>query len=418
MTTVKLIIEFSSIQVMEHLISELLKFGSVPYVSKMFPIAFLLTDDSNIAKIRQIPGIVSVAKDEETQVQGHLGTRDFIITNYQAKQILKATNIPFTGKGVVIAVLDSGINTKHPALTEKILGSFNFTSSSTSEDLLGHGTHVSGIIAGKKLESPFGITEGFAPEALLYNIKVFNDEGIGTLSSLIQALEFCFELDVDLINFSGGSPSLGTITTQDKLLNSLTLINKIACCATGNEGINPVDTPATSEKSIAVGGYSLLTDMRESYSNYGGIVTMKPDICGLSENIASTCAGSLDGLYDGKKNGFEVLSGTSMATPMITGLLAQLTEAKGSKLTREEIEFILSKSGSVTNKNENVGYGLLNAESALATLNLLKSGVAPDIEEPQQSSNFGVFALASTSIVASLLLVSKKKKSLRTKTAR
>lgn len=371
---VKLIIELEDLDSRDDLISTLSQLGNVIHISKSFPIVFLITDKSNLGQIRSLPGVVQVTVDEKTSVQTVVSNRDQIVTTLEAKQTLNAVDTGYSGNDIKVAILDTGIKQDHPVLMNKVIDSFNFTESNTTDDLLGHGTHVAGILAGSNSESPFGVTEGMAPNVQLYNIKVLNDDGVGSLTNLIRGLEKAAELGVDLINFSGGAGPTDGFATQDKMINSLASLGINSCCATGNSGIRPVSSPSIASHSIAVGGYDLLTNSREKHSNFGGVdLFIKPDTVALSEDIASSCTGKLDGAFDGEKNDFEVLSGTSMACPMITGAIALLTEAKGRLLTREELEYLLSMSSTLQTKNDQVGYGLLNVTNAIQLL--------PDVKE-------------------------------------
>ncbi|MBI5553565.1 MAG: S8 family serine peptidase, partial [Candidatus Diapherotrites archaeon] len=113
------------------------------------------------------------------------------------------------GSGVRVAVVDSGIDSTHPMLSGKVVLERNFSSASTVGDVLGHGTHVAGIVAGKEWNGLSGV----APEALLVNAKVLDDSGTGSSESVIAGINWVLDPDgnpltddgAKIINLSLGS---------------------------------------------------------------------------------------------------------------------------------------------------------------------------------------------------------------------
>lgn len=226
----------------------------------------------------------------------------------------------WTGKGVVIAILDTGCNYHHLDLKERIIGGYNFTNESNGdvtkiEDYNGHGTHVAGIIAATLNGN--GIV-GVAPNVNLLILKVLNHKGRGTLESLVTAIEYA-------INWTGPnnekvsilSLSLGLSYSEEILHNAIkqAIANDIAVVvASGNEGDGDLTTdeysyPAGYEEVIAVGAI----DTNFSVARFSN-TNKEVDIYAPGVNIKSTYL----------KENFESLSGTSMATPHVSGALALL----------------------------------------------------------------------------------------------
>lgn len=243
----------------------------------------------------------------------------------------------WTGKDVVIAILDTGCNFHHLDLKERIIGGYNFTNESNGdvtkiEDYNGHGTHVAGIIAATLNNN--GIV-GVAPKAKLLILKVLNQKGSGTTESLVKAIEYA-------VNWTGPndekvsilSLSLGLSSSKETLHTAIkqAIANEIAVVvASGNEGDGDLSTeeysyPAAYEEVIAVGAI----DSNIAVANFSN-TNKEVDIYAPGVDIRSTYLGE----------NFENLSGTSMAAPHVSGALALLINKyenlKKRKPTEQEL---------------------------------------------------------------------------------
>lgn len=218
------------------------------------------------------------------------------------------------GKGITVAILDTGIDTKHVCLKDRIIGGKNFTNEGKEDDVTdwnGHGTHVAGIIAGNRAEN--GIT-GVAPECNLLIIKVLNRTGNGSFDNIIKGIEYAIECDVDIINLS-----LGGKTNHDYLHEVIQrAVNKgiCICCASGNGGDGNADTdefnfPGSYHEVIEVGAIDRDNTIAK-FSNTNPEI----DIVSFGVNIMSTFKG----------NRYATTSGTSQATPHVSGALALIKE--------------------------------------------------------------------------------------------
>lgn len=231
------------------------------------------------------------------------------------------------GKGIVIAIIDTGCEINHPDLKENIISGYNFTEDDNSnpniyKDYRGHGTHVAGIIAasdnGKEIV-------GVAPESKLLILKVIDKNGVGSYKNLIKAIEFSMNWKgpnkekVSIINISlGGSlPDKKLYTTIKKAKKKgIVIIAASGNEGDGNENTNEISFPGFYKEVIQVG--SITKDKKPSkFSN----TNINLDFVAPGENIISTH------LY----NNYVQLSGTSMAAPYVTGAIALIIKMIGKQ---------------------------------------------------------------------------------------
>jgi len=252
------------------------------------------------------------------------------------------------GEGIKVAVLDTGIDHNHPDLKDNVKAYIDFTKSPYGAmDRKGHGTHVAGIIAG--VDNGIGMI-GVAPKAELYAAKVLGDNGGGTYDAIIRGIEWAIAQDVDIINMS-----LGVSTEPPKKVHEAIKhahdAGIILIAATGN-GNREVCWPAMYDEVIAVSAMDM-TYERASFSNYG----IKNEIMAPGVDIYST--------YPNGK--YAELSGTSMATPVITGCVAlylSLLKKQGAaRPTVQQVHEALRNAVvdlGAAGKDEMFGYGLIN----------------------------------------------------------
>ncbi|MEG2338615.1 MAG: S8 family peptidase [Clostridium sp.] len=261
---------------------------------------------------------------------------------------------PTKGKGIKIAILDTGCDVNHPDLVGRIAGVRNFTSDDRGAinivtDRVGHGTHVAGTISGN--ENGSGVV-GVAPNASLYILKVLTEEG-GTIEDLIKAINYAVTLKVDII-----SMSLGTTVRDIRLYYAILRAvgqNISIVCAAGNSGDNDFRTdeksyPAAFQESICVG--SMDSEYAPSFFTNSND---KVDLVAPGEEVVST--------YPGGR--YAVMSGTSMATPHVTGALALLKnwakKNSSRKLTELDLyNHLIRKTVDIPYDARLVGFGALN----------------------------------------------------------
>jgi major intracellular serine protease len=216
------------------------------------------------------------------------------------------------GKGVKVAVLDTGCDISHPDLKDRVIGGRNFTDDDRSNpeifnDYNGHGTHVAGTIAAT--ENTSGVI-GVAPEAGLLIVKVLNKAGSGRYEWIIKGIEYAIDQNVDIISMSLGGPT--DVPELHAAIKSAVEKGILVVCAAGNEGdgddsTNEFAYPGCYNEVISVGAISLERDSSDFTNSNNEI-----DLVAPGERILSTY---LNGKY-------ATLSGTSMAAPHVSGALA------------------------------------------------------------------------------------------------
>ncbi|WP_018922805.1 S8 family serine peptidase [Salsuginibacillus kocurii] len=226
-----------------------------------------------------------------------------------------------TGEGVSVAVIDTGIMHAHPDLN--VTDSISFVDGTEdAEDDNGHGTHVAGIISA--LNNNEG-TVGVAPEVDLYAAKVLNQDGSGFHSWLVQGLDWAVENEVDVINLSVGGDRHSNVLSD--AIERAHEEGSVLVAAAGNRGNGEdrIEYPARYDDVIAVGATNRW-DQRAEFSATGPAL----DLVAPGQHILST---TNDGSY-GRE------SGTSMATPHVSGHLALLQQTE-PEATNEELSRLL-----------------------------------------------------------------------------
>lgn len=231
----------------------------------------------------------------------------------------------YTGKGVTVGVLDSGYDTTHPDLKEVVADAKDFTGEGIT-DTHGHGTHVASTIAGSGAASG-GRHKGVAPDARLVVGKVCGDDTCEE-SAVLAGMEWAAQ-HAKVVSMSLGGDATDGTDPLSVAVNELTARHgALFVVAAGNNGwAGTVGTPATADAALAVGSVSK-QDVLSSFSSQGprvGDQAVKPDITAPGENIiAARAAGTsmgdpVDALHTSA-------SGTSMATPHVSGAAAILAQ--------------------------------------------------------------------------------------------
>ena len=229
------------------------------------------------------------------------------------------------GKGVKIAIVDSGVDTSH-TLLRHVRHGVDLTNPADPQawthDIVGHGTHAAGIVAAR--DESGKMLRGFVPDAEIHVLKVFPG---GRLSNALEALDYCLELEIDVVNLSLGTPQPSQAIGQ-KLEEAV--FHGIACIvAAGSSGAR-VQYPASSPHTMAVGAVGRLNE-------YPGATweatTVQPHLIAPDGIFApsfsctgpelAVCAPGV-AIVSTVPGGFEPQSGTSTAAPHVTGLAALL----------------------------------------------------------------------------------------------
>ena len=256
-----------------------------------------------------------------------------------------------TGKDIDVAVLDTGISNSNSLLD--VESEVDFTGEGT-DDGNGHGTHVAGIIA-----SQDDNYRGISYDADLLDVKVLQSDGTGSASNVIDGIQWAVEKNADVISLSLGAP-VDQCDGEDALseaINNAYSQGTLPVVAAGNEGPDSgtITVPGCAEDALTVGSVGSSNDV-SSFSSRGPTADgrVKPDVVSPGESVTSTW-------NDG---GFETASGTSMATPHVSGTAAILF-AQNSSITVEEAKTVIMNSSEDLGLAENdQGSGLVDVYEA------------------------------------------------------
>ncbi|MFF1742815.1 S8 family serine peptidase, partial [Streptomyces mirabilis] len=236
----------------------------------------------------------------------------------------------FDGKGVKIAVLDTGVDTGHPDLAGRIAESESFVPDEGIQDGFGHGTHVASTLVGSGAASG-GRYKGVAPGAELAVGKVLDDTGNGQESWIIAGMEWAAHSGAKIVSMSlGGTasgPSDPLSETVDRLSASTGTLFVIAAGNTGPSD-ETVGTPGIADSALTVGAVDK-SDHLASFSSRGprpGDSAVKPEITAPGVNITAARASGTS-MGTPVDDHYTTASGTSMATPHVAGTAALVAQA-------------------------------------------------------------------------------------------
>jgi len=318
---------------------------------------------SALANLAKDPDLVYITSDRPV--------RSFLANAAPAINAPYAWSFGYDGTGIGVAVVDSGI-TGHDDLKDssghnRVVYNANFASDSGTNDVYGHGEHVAGIVGGSGKDSIcsncFSVIKGIAPNSTLINLRALDKNGQGTDSSVIAAINKAIQLkstyNIRVLNLSVGRPVYESYA-QDPLCQAVESAWKagiVVVVAAGNygrdnsvgeNGYGTITAPGNDPYVITVGAMKTMgtpdrsDDRMASYSSKGptGIDhVLKPDLVAPGNVMTSLQTGAnleklypsnraLRGSYQSGQTGYSdkyfVLSGTSMAAPVVSGAVADL----------------------------------------------------------------------------------------------
>ncbi|WP_020574281.1 S8 family serine peptidase [Actinopolymorpha alba] len=233
----------------------------------------------------------------------------------------------FDGRGVTVAVLDTGIDTTHPDFGDRVTATRDFSGKGSVVDGAGHGTHVASILAGSGAASE-GRYRGVAPGARLMVGKVLGDDGSGATSQVIEGMQWAATGGADVVNLSLGGPVTRGDDPLSQALNSLSKqYGTVFVVAAGNfspfmPGSSFVSSPGSAEAALTVGAVNK-SDRMYTGSRRGrmGDSAIKPELVAPGVNITAAQAAGTGG-----DQPYATMTGTSMATPHVAGTAALLLQ--------------------------------------------------------------------------------------------
>lgn len=272
-----------------------------------------------------------------------------------------------TGKGVDVAVLDTGIDAEHPDLAGRIAASQSFVPDEDVTDRHGHGTHVASTIAGTGAASD-GKEKGVAPGADLHIGKVLSDEGSGQDSWVLAGMEWAaVDQHADIINMSLGNPtpSDGTDPLSAAVDRLSAETGALFVVAAGNTGTDQsIGSPAAADAALTVGAVDSSDDVAW-FSSQGPRVDggLKPEISAPGVDVLAARS-QYSPFGEGS---YLTFSGTSQATPHVAGAAALLAAAHPG-LTGSQLKDLLVSSSKQTPKYNafQAGSGRVDVPSALS----------------------------------------------------
>jgi len=350
------------------------KFQSIRAVTLHVPASML-------AELANDPNVAYITPDRSFKMTSNPQVESYV-TAVEAD--VAAAQYALNGTGIGVAVIDSGV-AAHPDLnnasgTSRVVYSQSFVSGdTTTSDKYGHGTHVAGLIGGTGASS--GAANGYsatfagvAPNVNIINLRVLDQNGIGTDSQVIAAIQQAIALkstyNIRVINMSLGRPVFESYTLDpvDQAVEAAWKAGIVVVAAAGNDGrygptngFGTIGVPANDPAVITVGATrtamtaTRVDDTIASYSSKGPTAIdhiVKPDLVAPGNQLPSLrVAGStLDTLYPQyevtSSNGtskYFVLSGTSMSTPLVAGAAALMLQQNPS-LNPDQVKARLMKS--------------------------------------------------------------------------
>ncbi|MFJ8824695.1 S8 family serine peptidase [Streptomyces sp. NPDC102467] len=238
----------------------------------------------------------------------------------------KAWEAGLTGKGVKVAVLDTGYDASHPDLASRVTESKSFIEGEEVADRNGHGTHVTSTVGGSGAASD-GKEKGVAPDATLAVGKVLSNEGSGTESQIIAGMEWAAkDVKAKVISMSLGSQEASDGTDpMAAAVNSLTEeTGTLFVIAAGNTGApTSIGSPGAADSALTVGAVDS-ADQAAYFTSQGprlGDNALKPDVSAPGVDILAARSSLIEG-----EGSYTEMSGTSMATPHVAGVAALLAQ--------------------------------------------------------------------------------------------
>ena len=362
------------------------EFGHIKYKLPMIDAYVLEVEKSKLDLIKGLDGLIDIELDAHITAQMNR-VNDIIETKWAHERGIY-------GEGIGVAIVDTGI-CLHRDFTEggnRVIAFKDFVNARTEPyDDNGHGTHVAGIIGGNGYSSK-GKYMGVAPKCNLIAVKVLDQKGDGNISDVLAGLQWIIDnrkkYNIRVVNVSVGTTAKESLDENSLLVQGVNAVwdsGIVVVVAAGNNGPEPmtISTPGISRKVITVGSsddnmsVEVFGSKTKNYSGRGPTpyCIKKPDIVAPGSNIISCNINRFippKGRISSQRNKSEsfpmmytIKSGTSMATPVVSGAIALLLSAY-PWLNNREVKLRLRNSAvDLGEKWEKQGWGLLNVRRLL-----------------------------------------------------
>lgn len=359
--------------------------GHIKYKLPMIDAYVIEVEESKLDHIKALDGLISIEMD--THITAQMNRVSDIIESHWAH------DHGYLGQSIGVAIVDTGISL-HKDFIEggnRVIAFEDFINGRKEPyDDNGHGTHVAGIIGGNGYSSK-GKYAGIAPACNFIAVKVLDHRGDGNISDVLAGLQWIIDnrkkYNIRIVNISVGTASKDSLDENSLLVQGVNAVwdsGIVVVVAAGNNGPGPmsISTPGISRKVITVGSsddnvaVEVFGTRAKDYSGRGPTpyCIKKPDIVAPGSNIISC---NISRYMIRGKNGsvrfnvsdtpmmYTIKSGTSMATPVVSGAIALLLSAH-PELTNREVKLLLRNSAVDLGQHwEKQGWGLLNVRRLL-----------------------------------------------------
>ena len=364
---------------------------------------------SQLAAVQGDESVDHLSGDIRIQSQAIVGDVNAVAIG--ADQLWNGANgiMPLSGRGIAVAVIDTGIDTRHSAFGNRVLATVDFTGGN-GMDRYGHGTHVASVIAGRAGRTAETATyRGIAHGAYLINLRALGDDGSGTASDVIEAIDWAIEhrnqYNIRVINLSLGTPVLQPYR-DDPLCEAVeraTRAGILVVAAAGNNGQSEagipqfglINSPGNSPYALTVGALDThytgqrSDDTLAAWSSKGPTrfdLVLKPDVAAPGAHVvgAESAQSYLARTYPERHvagsgaGAYIQLSGTSMSSAVVSGAAALMLDNRAN-LRPGDVKTVLrlTSSSSSTLGILDAGSGSLNAVAAAQFVENRFKGLLP-----------------------------------------
>ncbi len=289
----------------------------------------------------------------------------------------------FSGKGIKVGIVDSGIDPNHPDFAMRVAQVKDLTGEGPV-DTNGHGTHIAGVIGGSGVASS-GKYTGVAPECSLYVVKVVRADGSGSTSDVMSGIEWAVQQGVQVLNLSPGcdTPSDGT-DPLSIMCDAAVSKGVVVCVAAGNSGpaAGTLGCPGAANHVITVGATDK-EDQMASFSSRGPTLDgrAKPDICMPGVNIVS-CRAARTSTGTPVDDAYVRASGTSIAAAHAAGACALLLQACSGISPRQVKEALMVSAKNLSFDPNAQGKGVVDLSAALQSISISSAAKPAPIPLP------------------------------------